>query len=107
MKQIGLHESWLNFLYEYVSPLQEHVFIGYNTNVRVTKKQDTYMGISSLLVAQYFSPRTTYKLIHRCTNFKLQYIIWQTDHIIGNGDRLRIRIRCTFLLGCSYIVIHI
>lgn len=56
MKQIGLHESWLNFLYEYVSPLQEHVFIGYNTNVRVTKKQDTYMGISSLLVAQYFSP---------------------------------------------------
>ncbi|XP_076756253.1 procollagen lysyl hydroxylase isoform X2 [Xylocopa sonorina] len=37
MKQVGLHESWLNFLYEYVSPLLDLVFIGYNTSVRVIR----------------------------------------------------------------------
>lgn len=41
MKQVGLHETWLNFLYEYVGPLQEHVFIGYNTSVRTKRNEKT------------------------------------------------------------------
>lgn len=56
MKQVGLHESWLNFLYEYVSPLQEHIFIGYNTSVRVIKHnfvetwEQAFVGCTSCLL---------------------------------------------------------
>lgn len=72
MKQIGLHESWLNFLYEYVSPLQERVFIGYNTNVRVIKNRiygnRLFIGCTTLFTL-------IYKLMHRYTNVKLEVIV--------------------------------
>ncbi|XP_020286175.1 procollagen-lysine,2-oxoglutarate 5-dioxygenase 3 isoform X2 [Pseudomyrmex gracilis] len=30
MNQVGLHDAWLKFLEDYVSPLQQHVFTGYD-----------------------------------------------------------------------------
>ena len=35
MKQIGLEEQWLEFLENYVMPLQESVFIGHASEVGV------------------------------------------------------------------------
>lgn len=34
MNQVGLHDAWLKFLEDYVSPLQQRVFIGYD-DVRI------------------------------------------------------------------------
>jgi len=34
MNQVGLHDAWLKFLKDYVSPLQQHVFTGYDDYVR-------------------------------------------------------------------------
>ena len=33
MNQIGLHEEWLEFLENYVMPLQEAAFLGYASEV--------------------------------------------------------------------------
>lgn len=34
MTQVGLQDAWLKFLKDYVSPLQQHVFTGYDDYVR-------------------------------------------------------------------------
>lgn len=33
MNQVGLEKHWLEFLQEYVQPLQKNLFIGYNHDV--------------------------------------------------------------------------
>jgi len=35
MRQIGMERQWLHFLAEFVRPLQERVFLGYITYVRL------------------------------------------------------------------------